>query len=319
MSGTGPRMVALTGGVGGAKLVRGLAAVSRKEDLLVVANTADDFVHLGLHISPDIDSILYSLAGVADPERGWGRANESWSFMNTLSSLGGPDWFRLGDRDLAMHVIRTARIRAGETLSEVTSELARRLEVSVQVVPMSDDPVRTVLHTDAGTLSFQEYFVQHGCRPRVLRLEYQGAIGASPSPALEHAMRGNSVGIVVLCPSNPYLSLDPILSVPGVRAWLEGTPAEVIAISPIIGGSALKGPAAKLLQELANESSALSVARHYRGLVDRFVIDQEDASLAADIEKLGMEVGVARTLMRTDGDRRRLASLVVEAAADCSG
>ncbi|HKZ72548.1 MAG TPA: 2-phospho-L-lactate transferase CofD family protein, partial [Steroidobacteraceae bacterium] len=234
------RIVALSGGVGGAKLAQGLSQVTAPEELLIVAHTGDDFVHLGFHISPDVDTLLYTLGDVADRERGWGRADETWSFMDAVAALGGPAWFRLGDRDLATHVLRTQRLAQGATLSEATQELAARFGVRHLIAPMSDDPVRTIVHTDEGPLAFQDYFVRRQCHPRVHHLEFAGAASARPAPALAEAMRDEAARAIVVCPSNPYLSVDPILSVPGVRAWLEATAAPVIAVSPIIGGEAVK-------------------------------------------------------------------------------
>lgn len=295
-------IVALAGGVGGAKLAAGLARALAPEALVIAVNTADDFEHLGLHVSPDLDTVMYTLAGIANPEAGWGRADETWSFMEALGRLGGPTWFRLGDRDLATNVERTRRLRAGESLSEVTRDLCARLGVRHAVVPMSDDPVRTVVHTDRGALEFQHYFVRDRCEPRVARLEYRGAETARPSRALRAALE-HCTG-VVFCPSNPYLSIAPILAVPGVRAAIAG---RAIAVSPIIAGRAVKGPAAKIMQELGIEPSALEVARCYRGIVRTLVIDRADAPLAPEIEKLGMRVVLEDTLMSADADRERLA------------
>lgn len=300
-------IVAFSGGVGGAKLAHGLARVLPAGELAVVANTGDDFEHLGLRICPDIDTLVYTLSETADATRGWGRAGESWQFMETLAALGGPDWFRLGDRDLAMHVLRTEGLRAGRSLSAVTRELASALGVATPLVPMSDDPVRTLLDTDEGPLDFQEYFVHRQCRPRVRGLEYRGAAAAQPAPGLAALTAADGARAIVLCPSNPYLSIDPILAVSGIRAWLGRRAAPVIAVSPIVGGEALKGPAAKMLRELAGASSALAVAEHYAGLLDVLVIDERDAGLAPRIEALGMSVHVTDTIMRSVADRERLA------------
>lgn len=305
-------VVSLSGGVGGAKLAHGLAQIVPAEELLIVANTGDDFTHLGLYISPDVDTLIYTLAGIADPERGWGCAAETWSFMTALDALGGPTWFRLGDRDLATHVLRTARLSAGATLSGVTRELSMQLGVGARLTPMSDDPVHTVLHTDEGALAFQEYFVHRQCRPAVHRIEFIGAADAQPAASLSATMQADAACAVILCPSNPYLSIDPILAVPGIRSWLAATAAAVIAVSPIVGGEALKGPAAKLLCELAGSSSALSVARHYAAFLDMFVLDRRDVELSGQIEALGIDVVVTDTIMRNNEDRRRLAGELIE-------
>lgn len=303
-------IVALAGGVGGAKLAAGLARVLPADELVIAVNTGDDFEHLGVHVSPDVDTVMYTLAGLANPATGWGRADETWSFMDALERLGGPTWFRLGDRDLATNVERTRRLRAGETLTAVTRELCARLGVRHAVVPMSDDPVRTVVHTDRGALEFQHYFVRDRCEPRVERLEYRGADAARPSPALREALARSDLAGVVLCPSNPYLSIAPILAVPGVREAIAG---RALAVSPIIAGQAVKGPAAKIMRELGAESSALEVARCYRGIVCTMMIDRADAALAPAIEALGMRVVLEDTLMAGDADRERLARACVAA------
>lgn len=297
-------VLAISGGVGGAKLASGLAAVLGAQELLIVANTGDDFEHLGLSICPDIDTLVYTLSGRADPQRGWGLAGESWNCLQALAELGGPGWFRLGDRDLAMHLQRSALLRAGRSLSELTAELAGALGVRHAIVPMSDAPVRTQVETDRGTFAFQEYFVRERCEPRVLAVRYAGAAKAEPAPALR-AWVGEQRPLVVLCPSNPYLSIDPILAVNGMRALLE--PLPVVAVSPIVAGKAIKGPAAKMMDELGVPVSALEVARHYQGLARAFVIDREDTAQVEAIAALGMRVLVTDTVMRNDADRRRLA------------
>lgn len=299
-------IVALAGGVGGAKLAAGLARVLPPEDLVIAVNTGDDFEHLGLHVAPDLDTVMYTLAGIANTETGWGRANETWSFMEALEEFGGPTWFRLGDRDLATNVERTRRLRAGDTLSDVTRDLCARLRVRHAVVPMSDDPVRTVVHSDHGAIEFQHYFVRDRCVPRVQRLEYRGAESARPSPALRAAL--DRCSGVVFCPSNPYLSIAPILAVPGVRDAID---ARALAVSPIIAGRAVKGPAAKIMRELGVEPSALAVARHYRGVVRALVIDRTDATLAPAIETFGIRAVVEDTLMTDDAARERLARACV--------
>jgi LPPG:FO 2-phospho-L-lactate transferase len=299
-------IVALAGGVGGAKLVAGLARALPPEELVIAVNTGDDFEHLGVHVSPDLDTVMYTLAGIANPETGWGRADETWAFMAALEHLGGPTWFRLGDRDLATNVERTRRLRDGETLSEITRDLCGRLGVRQTVVPMSDDPVRTIVHTDRGALEFQHYFVRARCEPRVLRLEYRGAESARPSAALREALaRGAGV---IFCPSNPYLSIAPILAIPGVREAIGGRAA---AVSPIIAGRAVKGPAAKIMQELGIAPSALEVARYYRGIARALVIDRADAALAAPIEALGIRAVQEDTLMADEAGRARVARACV--------
>lgn len=299
-------ILALAGGVGGAKLAAGLARALAPEKLAVVVNTGDDFAHLGLHVSPDLDTVMYTLAGVANPATGWGRADETWAFMQALEALGGPAWFRLGDRDLATNVERTRRLAAGETLSAVTQGLCERLGVRHAVMPMSDDAVRTVLHTDRGVLEFQHYFVRERCEPRVMRIEYRGADSARPGAALRSVLARDDLEGIVICPSNPYLSIAPMLAVPGVREAIAHC-AKVVAVSPIIAGQAVKGPAAKLMRELGVVPTALEIARWYRGLARILLIDRADAELAAPIRALGMEPVVEDTLMRDDAGRERLA------------
>lgn len=299
------KILALAGGVGGAKLALGLAGVLPAEELTVAVNTADDFEHLGFSISPDLDTVMYTLAGVANPETGWGRQGESWTVMEALGQLGGETWFRLGDKDLATHIERTRRLRAGETLSAVTRDLAQRLGVKPALIPMSDDPVRTMVSTDQGELAFQNWFVRLQCRPAVQSVRFAGVESARPSPALLD-MAG--LRCVIVCPSNPFVSVAPILALQGVRATLEAARVPRIAVTPIVGGQAIKGPAAKMLAELGHDVSALGVARYYRGLIDGFMLDKEDAALATEIEALGMRVRVADTMMRNDEDKRRLAA-----------
>ena len=299
-------IIALAGGVGGAKLAAGLARVLPPEELVVGVNTGDDFEHLGMHVSPDLDTVMYTLAGIADRQAGWGQAGETWAFMGALERLGGPTWFKLGDRDLATHAERTRRLRAGESLSAATRALCERLGVRHAVVPMSDDPVRTIVHTEGGTLEFQHYFVRAQCEPRAQRFEYRGCETARPSPALLEAFNRRDLGGVIFCPSNPYLSIGPILAVPGIREAI-GNCGRAIAVSPIIAGRAVKGPAAKIMRELGIEPSSREVARYYRGLVRALVIDRADAALSAQIESLGVEPVAADTLMADDADRERLA------------
>lgn len=299
-------LLALSGGVGGAKLALGLSHALRPEDLLVVANTGDDFEHFGLLVCPDIDTVAYTLAGVSNTETGWGRAGESWNAMAALAALGGETWFRLGDRDLALHLERTRRVAAGETLSAVTADFARRLAIRAAIAPMSDQPVRTVVETPDGALPFQHYFVREQCRPRVTGFRFEGADAARPSPAFAAAL-GGGVSAVVICPSNPFISIDPILAVPGVRQALRGCGAPVVAVSPIVAGRAIKGPTAKMMTELGLDSGAVEVARHYRGLIDGFVLDRSDAGSKAEVERLGIAVLVTGTMMQSLDDKTRLA------------
>jgi LPPG:FO 2-phospho-L-lactate transferase len=306
------QILALCGGVGGAKLILGLNAVLRDGDLAVAVNTADDFEHLGLHVSPDLDTVLYTLAGLSDPQRGWGRADESWNFMNALSSLGGETWFALGDRDLAVHVERTRRLRAGESLSSIVADMASRLNVAAKIVPITDNPVRTVVHTRDGPLSFQDYFVKLRCAPAVTAVSFTGAADARPSPAFVDVVANPGLCAIVIAPSNPYLSIDPILAVPGVREALEHVQVPVIAVSPLIHGRAVKGPTAKIMNELGIDVTPSAIEHHYRGLIDGLVIDESDAAFA---DRVGVPVAVTPTLMNNLDDRRRLARAVLAFAA----
>jgi len=300
-------VIALCGGVGGAKLAFGLTRILPPEDLTIVVNTGDDFVHLGLHVSPDIDTVIYTLADLADRERGWGLAGETWQFMDQLKRLGGEGWFNLGDRDLAMHVERTRRLSAGETLSQVTGALAAALDVRHPVIPMSDDPVRTVVQTDEGELAFQRYFVGRQCQPVVTGIRFDGAAASRSSPALTAALARRDVDAVIVCPSNPYLSIDPILAVPGVRDGLSALKAPVVAVSPIVGGRALKGPAAKLMQELGVAPCPTAIVEHYDGLLSGLVVDHEDAAEAEALRARGLSTLATEAIMTSDDDRVRLA------------
>jgi LPPG:FO 2-phospho-L-lactate transferase len=290
---------ALSGGVGGAKLSLGLAHLLG-DRLSVIANTGDDFEHLGLHVSPDVDTAIYTLAGLVNPDTGWGRRDETWTFMDAIARLGGPTWFRLGDSDLAMHVDRTRRLRAGETLTQFCAHAAARLGIAARILPMTDDPLRTIVDTDAGTLAFQEYFVRDQCRPAVHSIRFEGAAAARPTPQVQAALSAPTLAGIVVCPSNPWLSVDPILAVPGLRAALKAGGAPIVAVSPIIGGRALKGPAAKIMGELGLAVNSAGVARHYAGLIDGFVLDTADAALVPD---LGVPALVTNTVMRTLDDK----------------
>ena len=309
-------VLALCGGVGGAKLALGLSAVLGADELTVVVNTGDDFEHLGLHVSPDLDTVLYTLAGLSDPERGWGRADESWNFMGALRELGGDAWFALGDRDLAVHVERTRRLNAGETLTSIVADMARRLNVATQIVPMTDGPVRTIVHTAAGALPFQEYFVRHACKPVVRGVSFEGAAEAKPNPAVADAFARANLAAIVICPSNPYLSIDPLLAMPGIRSALQRSTVPVIAVSPIISGQAVKGPTAKIMAELGIAATSAAIAQHYRELIDGLVIDESDA---ADADRLGIPAAVTPTLMKSLDDKRRLAHAVLAFAERIAG
>lgn len=307
-------VVALAGGVGGARLADGLARAIPGDPLTVIVNVGDDFDHLGLRICPDLDTVCYTLAGLANPATGWGRSDDTFKALETLSQLGGPSWFRLGDRDLGLHLERTRRLRLGQSLSQVTQAICQAWQVRTRVLPVTDDNAPTWVYTDEGELPFQEYFVHRQCRPQVTGFRFADIADARPAPGVLAALE--TARVVVFCPSNPWVSIDPILAVPGIRqAIAMPKPGRArVAVSPILGGKTVKGPAAKMYAELGIDPSAVAVARHYTGLLDGFVIDHQDATLAREIEKLGMHVLVTPTLMLTPHDRCRLAVEVLEFA-----
>jgi LPPG:FO 2-phospho-L-lactate transferase len=304
-------VLALSGGIGGAKLALGLYRVLPPGALTVVANTGDDFEHLGLAVSPDLDTLLYTLAGLDNRATGWGRRDETWTFMTALEALGGETWFKLGDGDLATHVERTRRLAAGESLSQITDDFRRRLGITARLLPISDDRVRTRVLSDEGWLDFQEYFVRRQCRPAVRKITFAGAAAARAHPDIFSALADPALRLVVICPSNPFISIDPILSLPGVREALRATRAPVVAVSPIIGGKAVKGPTAKIIAELGLPVDAVSVARHYGDILDHYVIDEADADAVAG---LALPLTATRTLMETLADRDALARTVLAVA-----
>ena len=303
------RVTALAGGVGGAKLADGLAQVLPAEALTIIVNTGDDFEHLGLHISPDLDTVCYTLAGIANPVTGWGRDSETLLAMETLTNLGGPSWFHLGDRDLGVHIERTRRLHQGDRLSQITQDFCQAWGIGATILPMSDDFVPTWVDTDEGELPFQEYFVHRRCLPQVKGFRFQGIEQAQPAPGVLPAILEAS--LIVICPSNPWVSIDPILEIPGIRASIESSHAPVIAISPIIAGQTIKGPAAKMYAELGIEPSAASVARHYGPLLDGFVLDLLDRDLQASLQTVQLKVLVTNSVMKTPEDRRSLAQEVL--------
>jgi len=298
------KIVALAGGVGGAKLAHGLAQILPPEDLTVIVNTGDDFEHLGLTICPDLDTVCYTLAGLANPETGWGRQNETWNTISNIEKLGGPNWFRLGDQDFGTHLERTRRLKEGQSLSQVTKDFCKAWGIKQTVLPMSDSPVRTMVNTDEGELAFQEYFVHRHCEPRVKGFRFDGVEGVQPAIGAREAIE--SAQAIVICPSNPWVSIDPILAVTGVRPKLAGK--SVIAVSPIIGGQTVKGPAAKMFFELGIQPTALAVANHYGKLLSGFVLDTVDENLGKEIS---IPLRITNTLMKIQDDRRRLAQDVL--------
>jgi LPPG:FO 2-phospho-L-lactate transferase len=293
------KIVALAGGVGGAKLAYGLAQILPPEDLTVIVNTGDDFEHYGLYICPDLDTVCYTLAGLANPETGWGRVNETWNVIRNASKLGGPDWFNLGDQDLGTHLERTRRLKDGQSLSQITTDFCKAWGIEHEVLPMSDQMVRTIVETEAGDLAFQEYFVHRHCEPRVKGFRFEGVEAAEPAPGAREAVE--SADAIIICPSNPWVSIDPILRV------IKGIEKPVVAVSPIIGGETVKGPAAKMYRELGIEPSALAVARHYCDLISGFVFDELDKQLEGEIRSLNMRTHVTNTLMKSHDNRKQLA------------
>ncbi len=313
----GPKVVALSGGIGGAKLALGLYKILPADALMVVCNTGDDFEHLGFMISPDLDTVMYTLAGIANPETGWGRVNETWTFMAALEGLGGETWFQLGDGDLATHIERTRRCRAGTGLTVVCRDFCKRLGVWADVVPMCDHPVRTMVETEEdGVLPFQRYFVERRSTPRVTGFDFIGAAAAHASPDVLAALKRSDLDAVVICPSNPFISIDPVLAVPGMRQALIDCPAPVVAVSPIIGGHAVKGPTAKMMAELGKPISNRSIADHYQGLLNGLVIDAADAADAADIDLPCLNTP---TLMQSEDDKKSLAAKVLNFSRTLQG
>jgi LPPG:FO 2-phospho-L-lactate transferase len=311
-------IVALAGGVGGAKLASGLSRVLQPDQLIVVVNIGDDFTHLGLHISPDLDTVSYTLAGINNKESGWGRAGDTWNFMAALRKLGGQSWFNLGDFDLAMHVERTRRLSGGEKLSAITLDFCKKLGVLHKVIPASDDRTSTMVESDQGWLPFQDYFVRLRCDPVVKGFRFDGIERARLAPGVLHALNDANLDAVVLCPSNPFVSIEPILSTGDMRERLARLPVPVIAVSPIIAGKAVKGPALKMMQELGHDASAFGVAKCYRDILDGFVIDNLDVGLVPQIEDLGMEVMTTNTMMSNTTDQEILAQRVLGFAARMS-
>ena len=306
------RYLALTGGIGGAKLALGLSRLLAGNRLALVVNTGDDFRHLGLHISPDIDTLVYTLAGENNPDTGWGRRDESWNFMEALAGLGGDTWFALGDRDLATNVERTHRLARGETLSRVTADLAAALGVSHAILPMTNDTVRTRVRSGGRLLDFQDYFVRQRCEPTVDGFEFHGAKDARVNPEIESWLESPELAGIILCPSNPFVSIDPILSIPGLRGQLRSCRAPVIAVTPVVGGAAIKGPTVKMMQELSIPNTACRVAEYYRDFLDGFILDEQDAAMKRDVEQLGLVSAVTNTVMATLEDRVRLAQSCLE-------
>ncbi len=315
---TTQRYLALTGGIGGSKLALGLSKILSAHELAFVVNTGDDFEHLGLHISPDIDTLLYTLAGLNNPETGWGRRDETWQFMSALAALGGETWFRLGDKDLALIIERNRRLGCGTSLNDVTAQLAKSLSVAHQILPMSNDPVRTLVVTEHGPMEFQHYFVREHCEPVVNGFEYGQAATARVNPEIEKWLRCSQLAGIILCPSNPFISIDPILSLAPLREALRCCGAPVIAISPIIGANAMKGPLAKMMNEMSVPTNASWIADHYSDILDGFVVDSADANLTHEIEASGIATMCTNIVMKSLDDRVQLGRSCLEFIASLS-
>ena len=305
--------VALAGGVGGAKLALGLARILPPEDLLIVVNTGDDFTHLGMRICPDLDTVAYTLAGIANPETGWGIRDETWKFMERTAEAGGETWFRIGDRDLETHRARTAALAAGESLSSVTDNLRRSFGIRHRIAPASDDEIRTIVLSEGQRIPFQEYFVRRACEPPVTGFEFEGAEIAAPAPAVLETL-SNATSLVI-CPSNPFVSIGPILAIPAFRSILENRSFPAVAVSPIVGSRALKGPAAKMMRELGMPVSVAALARHYRGLIDGLIVDETDRAESAKIERMEHSALTTDIVMNTDTDKVRVASQTLDFAS----
>lgn len=318
MSGPLPvqKVLALSGGVGGAKLALGLSKQVSEGALSVIVNTADDFEHLGFYISPDIDTLMYTLGGVNNRELGWGRTEESWTCLDALSSLGVDTWFKLGDKDLAVHIIRTARLAAGDNLTSTTAHLARRFRIATRILPMSNDPVRTIVETSRGAMDFQRYFVKERCEPAVTSFRFAGIERAQPSEQVKSALAGKNLSAIIICPSNPFVSVEPIIALEGMRDQLRNAHVPVIAVSPIVGGQALKGPAAKMFRELGIECSPVSIAKRYADFLDGLIIDERDADMAEAVAALGVAPLVRHTIMTDDTSKAMLAKEALK-FADC--
>lgn len=304
-------IIALAGGVGGARLARGLAACLAAQDLTIVVNVGDDFQHLGLTICPDLDTVMYTLAGVEHPEQGWGRRDETWSAMEVLAQLGGPDWFRLGDRDLGLHLWRSEKLANGMALAAITHEACQRMGVAHTVIPVTENSVRTKLRTVDGPMDFQTYFVREKCRPAVVGIDYAGAHDARLTPALQTLLESGRVRGVILCPSNPYLSILPMLAIAPLARWIHRRSVPVVAVSPLVAGQAIKGPAAKVMGELGDRRDALGVVKLYGDRVDGWVIDDLDSGLVRAIESDGRAVQLTDTIMKDAAGSERVARAVL--------
>ncbi len=306
-------ILALCGGVGGAKLVTGLAAILPMQQLKTVINTGDDFIHQGLYISPDLDSVMYSLTGCSNTKQGWGQENESWNVHNQLEKIGGETWFKLGDKDIATSMVRTQELARGASLSEVTRNITSAFGSSYELIPMSDEMSSTMINTVLlGKINFQDYFVKHQCQPVINGIDYKSIENKQPQENFKQALENPALAAVIICPSNPYLSIEPILSLPGIRDKIKHLNIPVIVVSPIIAKKSIKGPTQKIMTELAIELSASSIANHYKDIASHIVIDLADELLTTQIEKMGFEVITTCTLMNTFEEKYQLAEDIIK-------
>ena len=306
------KILAVTGGVGGAKLCLGLSHLLPPEQLGFAVNVGDDFTHFGLHISPDIDTLTYTLSGLSNAETGWGRQGESWQFIETMKKLGGDAWFNLGDADLALHMYRTECLRAGKTLAEVTADITQKLGIEHSVMPVTSDPVPTIISTETGDLPFQEYFVKMRCEPAVKGFTFKNADNATITTELNQWLAAPGLAAIVVCPSNPYISIDPVLAAGGFGQIAKDLDVPVIGISPIVHGEAIKGPTAKIMAELDVPNTAVAVAEHYKHFLNGFIIDETDDALAAKVREMGLSTISAQTVMVTLEDKIHLAKVVLD-------
>ena len=309
------KILALSGGVGGAKLCRGLDQITDKDELVIIANTGDDFLYLGFYISPDIDTLIYTLSGENNIETGWGRTNETWKAHNVMRELGADNWFKLGDKDLEMHVYRSKEIQNGTSLTEITQKVSKIWNINSKILPMSNHSVKTIIESDIGTLSFQEYFVKKKCMPKVESITFKNK-KAKTSQIILDEMNDKNLTAIVFAPSNPYLSIDPILSLSEIKTFLHTSSTPVIAVSPVVGGQAIKGPTTKIMTELGLEPSAVTIAKHYDGLIDGLILDVLDQSLVSQVEDMGIKTKVMNTVMHNDQDKIQLAQGVLDFAQE---
>jgi LPPG:FO 2-phospho-L-lactate transferase len=309
------KILALSGGVGGAKLCRGLDQITDKDELVIIANTGDDFLYLGFYICPDIDTLIYTLAGENNIETGWGRTDETWKAHNVMGGLGADNWFKLGDKDLEMHVYRSKEIQNGTSLTEITQKVSKIWNINSKILPMSNHSIKTIIESDIGTLSFQEYFVKKQCIPKVESITFKQK-KAKASQTLLDEMNDNNLTAIIFAPSNPYLSIDPILSLSEIKNFLRTTSTPVIAVSPVVDGQAVKGPTTKIMSELGVEPSAVSIAKHYDGLIDGLILDVLDQNLVSQVEDIGIRTKVMNTIMHNDQDKIQLAQAALDFAQE---